>query len=74
MSRGITPAVPPLDCSPVRKDYAMRFEVDMAPLPYILHSAGTTVTERSPCEKGLLTTGVERLWLDPRQGGGGPAR
>jgi len=23
----------------------------------------------SPFEKGLLTTGVERLWLDPRQGG-----
>jgi hypothetical protein len=60
MSGEITPAVPLLDCPPVRKDYAMRFEVDMAPLPYILHSAGTTVTDTSPCEKGLLTTGVQR--------------
>jgi hypothetical protein len=60
MSGGITPAVPPVDCPSVGKDYAMRFEVDIAPLPYILHSAGTTVTDMSPSEKDLLTTGVER--------------
>jgi hypothetical protein len=52
----------------------MRFEVDMAPLPYILHSAGTTVTDISPREKDPLATDVQRQWSDPRERAGGPAR